>query len=208
MYGYIYKTTNLINGKIYIGKHKSLVFDVKYYGSGLYLKAAIAKYGIDNFKCELVEWCDTLKDLNLREIYWIKYFNSQSKEIGYNISSGGDGLSPVPESVKDKLRKANLGKKYNEDSLKIRRKAQLGKHHLTDEQIKMLAEARRRSGCYHNRKKMSEETKQKIGNKNRHPNDWIWITDGKTNLRIKNTELDVYKEQGYYKGRTISWATR
>ena len=56
MYGYIYITTNLLNGKKYIGKHKSSEFEFdKYYGSGKYIKAAIKKYGLENFKCELLE---------------------------------------------------------------------------------------------------------------------------------------------------------
>ena len=43
MFGYIYKTTNLINGKIYIGQHKSEVFDNSYYGSGKLIGRAITK---------------------------------------------------------------------------------------------------------------------------------------------------------------------
>ena len=43
MYGYIYKTTNLVNGKIYIGQHKSNTFDTNYYGSGTILNKAIQK---------------------------------------------------------------------------------------------------------------------------------------------------------------------
>ena len=54
MYGYIYKTTNLINGKIYIGKHKSEKYDKNYYGSGKIISIAISKYDISNFKNELL----------------------------------------------------------------------------------------------------------------------------------------------------------
>lgn len=43
MYGYIYKTTNLINNKIYIGQHKHEKFDIKYFGSGYALVNAIKK---------------------------------------------------------------------------------------------------------------------------------------------------------------------
>lgn len=45
MYGYIYITTNLVNGKKYIGRHKSEVFDESYKGSGLLLSRSIDKYG-------------------------------------------------------------------------------------------------------------------------------------------------------------------
>lgn len=93
MYGYIYKTTNLINGKIYVGQHKvdDDKLDVKYYGSGLYLIRAIEKYGKENFSCEILEWCKDKEALNLSEKEWIKELNSQDKNIGYNIAYGGDG---------------------------------------------------------------------------------------------------------------------
>lgn len=55
MYGYIYKTTNLINGKFYIGKHKSEKYDPSYYGSGKIIRLAIKKYGLENFKNEVLE---------------------------------------------------------------------------------------------------------------------------------------------------------
>ena len=57
MYGYIYKTTNLINGKIYVGQHKCSKnsIDESYIGSGIYLKHAIEYYGKNNFKCEILE---------------------------------------------------------------------------------------------------------------------------------------------------------
>lgn len=85
----IYKTTNLLNGKIYIGKDARN--DNTYFGSGLILKNAIKKYGIQNFKKEILETCNSFKELNEREIYWIKYYNSTDKTIGYNIAIGGLG---------------------------------------------------------------------------------------------------------------------
>ena len=58
MFGYIYKTTNLINGKIYIGKRQKQEFDKYYLGSGIYLKKAIEKYGKENFSCEIIDKCN------------------------------------------------------------------------------------------------------------------------------------------------------
>jgi len=84
----IYKTTNLVNKKIYIGK------DVRnrksYLGSGKVLKQAIIKYGEKNFKKEILEECsrDILSD---REKFWIDVFKSFNPEIGYNLTKGGDG---------------------------------------------------------------------------------------------------------------------
>lgn len=88
-YGYIYKTTNNINGKIYIGRHMSYKYDRWYLGSGSKIRAAIEKYGDDNFSNELLCWCYSEEELNEKEIAAISYYNSTDPNIGYNISKGG-----------------------------------------------------------------------------------------------------------------------
>ena len=85
----IYKTTNLINGKIYIGQDKNN--NPKYLGSGLLIARAFKRYGITNFKKEILEICDSKEALNKQEIFWINELSSTNKEIGYNISKGGTG---------------------------------------------------------------------------------------------------------------------
>ena len=91
MYGYIYKITNLVNGKIYIGQHKSQVFDRDYHGSGKLIRRAFKKYGIENFKVELLKWCETRSDINKYEKIYIHIYHSNNLAVGYNISKGGDG---------------------------------------------------------------------------------------------------------------------
>lgn len=91
MYGYIYKTTNLVNGKIYIGQHKSTNFDARYYGSGLLLREALKKYGKDNFTIEVIEECASKKELDEKEIYYIYLFDAMNSDIDYNLSLGGTG---------------------------------------------------------------------------------------------------------------------
>jgi len=86
---FIYKTTNLINGKIYIGRHSTNNFDDGYLGSGVLINKAIKKYGKQNFKREILEFCYTLESLYKREEYWIKEFNAIC--LGYNISNKSDG---------------------------------------------------------------------------------------------------------------------
>lgn len=88
----IYKTKNLINGKIYIGKDSNNYSN--YLGGGKLLKLAIKKYGKTNFKKEILEECKSINELNEREIYWIDKFNSKDKNIGYNILDGGE-VSPM-----------------------------------------------------------------------------------------------------------------
>lgn len=113
----IYKITNLVNGKIYIGK--DTVSDKNYYGSGVLIKRAIEKYGIENFKKEILEECISNNDLCLKEKYWIEYYGSTNLEIGYNISKGGDGgdtltNNPNIEIIKSKISNVRKGKKYED----------------------------------------------------------------------------------------------
>ena len=91
MVGYIYMTTNLVNGHKYIGKRKKDYFDTKYKDSGKLLKQAIMKYGWDNFKCELLEECETVDILNDREKYYIKLYDAVNSADFYNIATGGEG---------------------------------------------------------------------------------------------------------------------
>lgn len=85
---FIYKTTNAVNNKIYIGKANKN--DPLYLGSGLKIKSAIKKYGKGNFHKEIIEECES-NVIGLREKYWIEFYNSTDDNIGYNISSGGEG---------------------------------------------------------------------------------------------------------------------
>lgn len=85
---FIYKTTNAVNNKIYIGKANKN--DPLYLGSGLKIKSAIKKYGKGNFHKEIIEECES-NVIGLREKHWIEFYNSTDDNIGYNISSGGEG---------------------------------------------------------------------------------------------------------------------
>jgi len=98
--GYIYLITNLINNKKYIGKtsrkpnlrwneHKCNAFYENY---NFPLYKAMKKYGIENFKFEVIEDNIPLKELNKREEYWINYYNTYNG-AGYNATKGGDGIS-------------------------------------------------------------------------------------------------------------------
>ena len=112
MYGYIYKTTNKVNNKIYIGQKKSDKFlNEKYLGSGARLKSAIKHYGKNNFTVDLLQECFSEEELNEREIYFIQKYDSQNPDIGYNLQAGGDSKSGFTwtQEQKDNLSKVRQG---------------------------------------------------------------------------------------------------
>lgn len=86
---YIYKTVNKVNGKAYIGKYGGK--KSTYIGSGVALKKAIAKYGVENFSREILEECSTLQELAEREKFWIGKFNAINSKDYYNMKEGGTG---------------------------------------------------------------------------------------------------------------------
>lgn len=97
MVGYIYKVTNKLNGKIYIGQTIQSIKDRWYRHCGksgneaeqkMHIKRAIFKYGKENFTIELLEECNQA-DLDNREKYYISYFGSYNN--GYNSTEGGQG---------------------------------------------------------------------------------------------------------------------
>lgn len=89
---YIYKTTNLINGKIYIGRHSANNINNSYLGSGTKFRNAVKKYGKNNFSKEILEICLPCNyHIAIRERYYIKLYNSTNIDIGYNLTSGGEG---------------------------------------------------------------------------------------------------------------------
>lgn len=84
----IYKITNKINGKIYIGQAKNINKRIKEHikGSTSAISLAIQKHGEENFDFEILE--TDIEDYNEKEKYWIKKFNSYQK--GYNLTEGGE----------------------------------------------------------------------------------------------------------------------
>ena len=94
----IYKYTNLINGKVYIGQSTNILKREKYhYGSMCnkkdkryytYFYSSMRKYGYDNFKFEILELCSK-EELNKKERYYIKLYNANNHKFGYNLTDGG-----------------------------------------------------------------------------------------------------------------------
>jgi len=169
MFGRIYKIINLINDKSYVGQTVKPVNDrisqhlncVKN-GQNHPLYDSIRKYGWKNFKVETIDVADTVEELNIKEKYWITYFNAIHPN-GFNMTDGGFGYKRLPFTKKHRknLSLALTGRIIPEETRK-----KMGWHRrgikVSDEtRLKMrLAHKGKpngRKGTHH-----TEETKRKI----------------------------------------------
>jgi len=169
MYGYIYRTTNKINGKIYIGQcHGD--FDPKYLGSGNLIQLAIRKYGKDSFSVDLLFEATDQDSMDSKEIETIKnHRECHGRDMLYNIANGGLGHSgPFTEEHLKNIGIANRnpeklaimssilkGRTYSPETIKRMSLAKKGKKATEETKAKMRE-------ALANRPPPSEETKRKL----------------------------------------------
>jgi group I intron endonuclease len=167
---YVYKITNKINNKIYIGKAndpevrwKKHLYTAKYgekkYGFQ-YIHAAIKKYGVENFIFEIIGSYPSEDDAFNAEMHYIAELKSKNRNFGYNLTDGGEGPSGRVQSEEEKKKRAEsiISGNYRGD-----RSKHFGKKH-TEEHKKNISEGNKG-------KILSPEIRQhisesKMGNKN------------------------------------------
>lgn len=116
----IYKITNKINGKIYIGKHITKNIDDGYMGSGKHLKRAINKYGIENFEREILFCFDNELEMNSKEAELVTE-EFCLREDTYNLCVGGQGgFSYINREILDKEYRSKRSKKLAKKSLQTK----------------------------------------------------------------------------------------
>ena len=204
-YHFIYKTTNLLSGRYYIGMHSTDNLEDGYLGSGKRLCMAIKKHGRENFSREILEFCLTREELAKRESEIVNLEEIAKNEC-MNMKVGGHGGGMIwsedhmrafskagNEAFKNKL-------KDEEYSLRFREK--------TREVTSRMKKGYLSIGFDWTGKSHTEETKQKMRNsskgvgvgKTNSQYGTYWITNGNDNKKIKNGE---FIPEGYYKGRKL-----
>lgn len=220
MHYLIYKTTNNVNGKIYIGCHKTEKIEDSYLGSGKILKWAIKKYGRENFSKEIIAQFDNAEEmLRMESILVNEEFVKDADN--YNLMQGGCGgwqivnknLTPEQRSENRINFCSNKCKKYTDEELtRIKRengrKMFLEKRGLFAKKYKNTTNGF--AGKEHTtkaKKKIGQaNSKAQIGVKNsQYGTCWIYSLNEKMNKKINRRELVQYLDNGWIKGRKMKF---
>lgn len=206
--GYIYKITNKINNKIYIGKTKDTielrfkghVRDAQKYKDGNFrshLYEAMNLYGIENFTVQEIESCN-YDLLSEREQYWIKYYNSQDGDVGYNICKGGEG-GPGGPMMQGKHHSLQT-RQWMSDSRKGTQNSNYGNRWNQSDELKQLhsvLSSGENNGMYG--KKHTEGTKKLISERNSGKVAYSNVEKDIVKMIAKG-EIEKYVSQGWIKG--------
>jgi hypothetical protein len=216
-YHYLYKTTNLINGKYYIGVHSTYDLDDGYLGSGVLLKKSIQKYGKYNFKLEILEFFDNRKSLirKERELVTETFIKD---ELCMNLKPGGSG-GFVDEIHRTTFitssKKTQFSKKYNVGSIRVnelRKTDEMWGIWVCDKVRRGLLKSNFDFGSTFRGKQHTDESKEKIGKANsihqsgkgnsQYGTLWIHNLTLKENKKIKKTDTIP---DGWLLGRKIKF---
>lgn len=174
IFGFIYKITNCVNNKIYIGQTtRNLSRRISEYKKSInqsyshnnpHLINSFIKYRFENFKFDIIDTALTIDELNEKEIFYIKKYNSTNKDVGYNLELGGKN-SIVTDDTKIKMSNSHRGVKQTTNWINNRiakagtEEAKKYGRAKTKKEKKYLSE---NSPKYWKYKKRSENTKKKI----------------------------------------------
>jgi group I intron endonuclease len=126
---FIYLIKNVVNGKVYIGqtinpkkRWTDHISDSQNHtkARSYYFQRSIAKHGVENFTHEIIDQCNSQKEADDKEIYWIAFYDSTDREKGMNLTKGGGGTvgKIVSNETREKLSKYHTGKKLSEETRK------------------------------------------------------------------------------------------
>jgi group I intron endonuclease len=221
MFYYLYKVTNLVNNRFYIGVHKTKNIEDGYMGSGKILRQAIEKYGIENFQKEILEYFSDSESMLKREKEIVTEEFLSRCDV-YNLRKGGDGgFDYINKNALNNSEKSILSKSIKMKEHWLTRDGSgknnpfYNKKH-SEETKKLLSEKRKdffESGGEHPKgmlgKKHKEETKKHVSEVLKEKGSMIgkkglehpvggtkWYNDGVNHLRSDN-----HPGEGWIEGR-------
>ncbi len=194
-YHFIYKTTNLKNGKYYIGMHSTFNLNDGYLGSGDRLRRSVRKHGKENFKLEILEFFDDRESLAKREKELV---NEEviKDEMCMNIKTGGRGGIDRGSEAAMKWSKAGLAKRKQLSDTSDEYKKRIFNSLSISSSKYLRGCALTGGGKYWIGKKHKQETIEKMKEsavdrglgKNNSQYGTCWITNGIENKKIKKTD--------------------
>lgn len=212
MYYTIYQITNLVNGKTYVGAHKTKDLEDDYMGSGKILLRAIEKYGVENFSKEILEVFDTSEEMFEMEATLVNEDYIIRKDT-YNIKPGGFGgfdyIRNHPDYAKwqsESAKKGGLTKHISEVELSkrigegVKKAWNLGK--FTDRQSSGACAPGFVRSKEHS-KNISMATKgTRIGkNNSQFGIRFKWMNNTLTNKKVPMENVDQYLQDSWVFGR-------
>lgn len=196
-YHFIYKTINILSGRYYIGMHSTDNLEDGYLGSGNRVKLAIRKHGKENFKREILEFCENREELRKREANIITLEEIAKKEC-MNLAVGGEGGVTDSGGPKAFAKKVKEDKEFG-DKIKATLVENVKKAHKNGN-VK-YNNFTNKNHSQETKLLMSESSKgQGIGETNSQYGT-CWITKDGLNKKIKKEELETYLNEGWVKGR-------
>ena len=220
MFYTVYKIVNKVNKKIYIGTHKTHNLDDAYMGSGVAIRRAIKKYGIENFVKTYINVFNNAEDMYALEAQIVNEKFVRRKNT-YNVSVGGFNTIEYINSVgrniydghqeqakKNILKAQEKNKLLNEDPEYRKYRAKKTKEGLKKKYGKNFPKT-------FLGKKHKEESKEAIGKKNsiaqkgernsQYGTCWVFSFRYKKTKKIKKEELETYLKKGWKQGRRMKF---
>lgn len=216
IYYLVYKVTNLVNGKIYIGCHKTNNLDDGYMGSGSRLYYAKKKYGIENFKKEILKFCESTDEMLAEEAQIVNEKFLQRNDV-YNLTVGGLGSwfftnsSPAIIRARNaKCTQLKLDKIKNDPVFRQRISAAASVHNTAGHSAKNNKLHNKNKPQCQKGAKRSEECKRKqslshTGRKNsQFGTVWVYHPELKCSQKILKENIMLFQVDGWMRGRIIS----
>jgi len=211
----VYKITNLLNNKIYIGCHQTSNLDDGYMGSGTRIRQAIEKHGVENFKKEFLHIFESAEEMFAKEAEIVNEEFLYRDDV-YNLTTGGNGswfsINSDIDARKEKNRRAAISmnkKAWDDHSFRERNKIRL------TAQTKRLHKEGVLKAPDWTGKTHRKETKEKIGKANavhqagegnsQFGKTWIFNESERKSIRVMKEDVDNWLKDGWKLGRKMKF---